>query len=229
MPITKEDLAEYLQDENNKTEFNELAKSLGYETPEDIEGLRNKNNEVILKLKKEKEERTKLQKTLDEINLDEYYEYKNGADSNGKAQAQANALQKKLESLIQEKTDIESKYMSSQIESQLSQALEATGFKTHKGILKQALQGKAKVENDNGKPIVIIEDENGLPLPVKEYLISFANSEDGKRYLDQPENKGAGSQNISGTSGSRQVTEDDFKKMSPKERASFIQSGGKII
>ena len=40
------DLQEFLKDEKNKEQFQQVVKELGYESPEDVKGLRDKRDEI---------------------------------------------------------------------------------------------------------------------------------------------------------------------------------------
>ena len=87
---------------------------------------------------------------------------------------------------------------------------------------------RAKVEKgDNGREVVI-DDGGGLGLPTKEYFKKFVESETGKVYLKQPENRGSGSSKYSGSGSSKTVSEQEFKNMSRRERSEFMKNGGQI-
>ena len=66
------DFKEFLIDEENKKVFAEIAKTQGFETPEEIQGLKAKNYELLGNNKKLKEQMNEIQKKLDEIDIDSY-------------------------------------------------------------------------------------------------------------------------------------------------------------
>lgn len=239
--MTVEEFKELIQNPEAAKDLIPILKAAGFETPEDIQGLKAKNNEILLKMKKINEEKTNLQKLIDDVDYQEYLAKKENPDNsvNNAAQGTGNAefdklqlamkkltldfekLAKEKEKIAEEKNKIESTFFQDRIDTQLSTALDIAGFDPeHKSLLQQALRGKAKIENNDGKYIAVLEDENGIPLPAKEFAIAFASTDSGKRYLKKPENRGANSQNINGGStNSKQISREQFEKMTPAEKA----------
>ena len=237
MPITVDEFKELIQNPEASKELLPILKAAGFETPDDIQGLKAKNNEILVKMKKINEEKTNLQKLIDDPDYQEYIANKDnpiqqtqnsGNEEYDKLQREYKKLSidlKKLSDekaqLAEDKTKIESIFFQDRIDTQLSAALDAAGFDPeHKSLLQQALRGKAKIDNTDGKYTAILEDELGFPLPAKEYAMAFAGTDSGKRYLKKPENRGAGSQGFNDKSNSSKgITREQFDKMTPAEKA----------
>lgn len=247
--MTVEEFKELIQNPEAAKDLIPILKAAGFETPEDIQGLKAKNNEILLKMKKINEEKANLQKLIDDADYQEYLAKKDNPDNSvnnatqgtgnaefDKAKLEIRKLTSELKKLSEEKAKVEEK--ANQVESifvkdrksaQLSAALDAAGFDPkHKSLLINAMQGIAKVDPENNYN-VIIEDENGLPMPAKEYAIAYANTETGKEYLRKPENKGANSQGFNGGSASGKVMQiSAYNSMNPKDQAAFMKSGGSL-
>ena len=246
MPITVDEFKELIQNPEASKELLPILKAAGFETPDDIQGLKAKNNEILVKMKKINEEKANLQKLIDDADYQEYLANKDnqntqtqnsGNEEFDKLQREYKKLSidlKKLSDekaqLAEEKSKIESTFFQDRIDTQLSAALDVAGFDPkHKKLLQDALRGKATIDNSDGKYAAILEDEHGLPLPAKDYALAYANTEAGKEYLKKPENKGAGSQGFNGTGSSSKVMKaTDFNGMAPKEQAAFMKNGGSL-
>lgn len=199
--MTPEEFKEFLKDEKNQGVFKEIVSALGYKSEEEIKGLIDKKDELLGQLRKVKDERENLKKRLDEIDIDEYIDLKN---SKAKNSDKDNDLSRKLEKLNAEleaerkaRTETEAEYNNTLISQALTAEIADKFDPAHRAILTEAFLRKAKIENENGKKTVVIDDGK-YGLPVNEFFKSFADSEQGKPYLIKPINAGAGSQPLSG-------------------------------
>ncbi|MDD4689065.1 MAG: hypothetical protein PHE51_04885 [Eubacteriales bacterium] len=234
--ITIDDFKEFVKDEKNLGTFREVAKTLGFEEPEEIQGLLRKNQELIEKYKKIRKENEDIRKKLDEIDVDEYIELKEKSKTNPKTSDELTKIQRDLKKTADElekerKIRLENEaYLEKTLkESALIEALDSNGFDIkHREILKSAFHGRARVEVEDDKRTVVI-DEDGLGLPVKDYFKKYATTETGKTYLKQPENKGTGSSGFSGSGGAKILKRSSFNEMSNKEQMTMIKDGYKII
>lgn len=224
--MTKEEFAEFLKVEENKGLFVEAAKAMGFEAPEEIEGLKKNNRELKAEKTKAKSELDDLKKRLDEIEDEKYLDNKDNKTPDPKLQREYEKLKKELEEATNKAKQIEGAYNSTLIESTISKALEKTGFNQHKDLLKKAYLGNAKIEVEGDKRTILILDGE-QELPAEEFFKQKAAS-DLKDYLDKPVNSGAGAHGFTGASGSKVISEGDFKNLTPKARASFMEGGGKI-
>lgn len=199
--MTAEEFKEFMQDEKNQETFKGIVSALGYKSEEEIKGLIDKKDELLGQLRKVKDERESLKKRLDEIDIDEYIDLKN---SKAKNSDKDNDLSRKLEKLNAEleaerkaRAEIEAEYNNTLISQALTAEISDKFDPAHRAILTEAFLRKAKIENDNGKKTVVIDDGK-YGLPVNEFFKSFAESDQGKPYLIKPVNTGAGSQPLSG-------------------------------
>ena len=215
--MTPEEFKEFLKDEKNQGVFKEIVSALGYKSEEEIKGLLDKKDELLRQLRKVKDERESLKKRLDEIDIDEYIDLKN---SKAKNSDKDNDLSRKLEKLNAEleaerkaRTETEAEYNNTLISQALTAEIADKFDPAHRAILTEAFLRKAKIENENGKKTVVIDDGK-YGLPVNEFFKSFAESEQGKPYLIKPVNHGAGSQQLSGKA---KFTLDEIEKMPNRE------------
>jgi len=215
--ITAEELKEFFSDEKNLPVFKEFATALNFKSEEEVKGLIDKKDELLGQLRKVKDERESLKKRLDEIDIDEYIELKN---SKAKNSDKDNDLSRKLEKLNAEleaerkaRAETEAEYNNTLISQALTAEIADKFDPAHRAILTEAFLRKAKIENENGKKTVVIDDGK-YGLPVNEFFKSFAESEQGKPYLIKPVNSGAGSLQLSGKA---KFTLDEIEKMPTRE------------
>ena len=231
------DFQEFLKDEGNKKVFADVAKTLGFETPEEIQGLKAKNYELLGNNKKLKEQMNEIQKKLDGIDIDSYNDYVNKISTSGKPDDEITKLKRELQTAIKQNEEYKSKYSaletelnSTTINSTLSSVFDEIGIDPkHKALLLEAYRGKAKTETTDSGRTVVIDTGDSLGLPANEYFKKFAESENGKLYLKQPENTGANSSRFSGISNNQKITQADFNNLQPKQQAEFMSKGGSII
>lgn len=228
------DLQEFMQKEENKAAFTELVKALGYETPDDIEGLKKKNRELIGKNQELKKSIDENNKILDSIDLEEYNTLKQsktgkaGDDELNQLKRELKKAQDKLEAEVKRAGELETGYHSTLKEAAIQKALVDNKFSDqHFSLLKSAFLGKAKVEQDNGSYGVVIDNGDGIGLPVSEFFKTFSQSDQGKAYLQTAQNAGAGTRPFTGT-GPRTMSMSDFNSMSTTDRNTFMEAGGKI-
>ncbi len=221
------ELQEFIKDANNAKAFNEFIKSQGYETPDEIQGLKNKNRELILAEKEWKKKFETTQNLLDEIDMDEYNKYKSKASGKAginedavKLQRELEKQKKQIEDILKEKEDFSQKYQNNLKLTKLNEALDQNGFDAkHKELLISAYQGKAIVEDDN----IIIDGGTLGQLPANEFFKKYATTEQGKSYLRVPENRGAGSRSFDGKGGKGTMTRDEFMSLNETEKSTAVK------
>lgn len=227
MAITKEDLQEFIQDEANKELFEEIAKVAGYESQEAITGLKNKNYELLSKMKKSKEERDIIQKQLDNIDIDGYNEYVNKSSSGKADENKANRdllrLQEQLKQTVENNSKLESELNNNIINSRLSSIFDEIGIDPkHKSLLTSAYLSKAKVEIDDNTRQVVINNGDGLELPAKDYFTQWSDTDQGREYLRKQDNNGANSRSFN-KAGSRTIKKADFDRLTPSEKMKAVK------
>ena len=228
--ITAEELKEFFSDEKNLPVFKEFATALNFKSEEEVKGLIDKKDELLGQLRKVKDERESLKKRLDEIDIDEYIDLKN---SKAKTSDKDNDLSRKLEKLNADieaerkaRADIEAEYNNSLISQALTAEIADKFDPAHRAILTNAFLGKAKIETDNGKKTVVIDDGK-YGLPVSEYFKTFAESDAGKPYLIKPVNAGAGAQPLSGAASKTTFKRSEISanEATRKEYAAAMKAG----
>jgi hypothetical protein len=231
---TIEEIRDFLKDEKNAGAFKELVKGMGFESKEDIEGLKNNNQALIKEKQSLKAKYEDTQKVLDTIDIDEYNELKSKSSKSGKDSDELTKYQRELkkatdalEKSLESRKNIESRFHKSLIEKNLSESLDAAGFDPkHKEILKSAFQGKARIEVDNDIEKVIIDNGDGLGLPALDYFKQYAQSDFGKTYLKQPVNVGAGASGFHGSGGPHDAK---GKMLEAENRYKAAQARGDIV
>ena len=230
------ELEEFLKDEKNVIVFKDFVEKMGYETPDKIEGLKNKNLQVILNEKKLKEKIVELEKVVDSIDIDEYNALKNktkGKDDNPditKLQREIKTLTENLTKLSEEKKTTDTKYQNSFKMTKLNEALDANGFDPkHKSLLLSAFQGKAVIESDGANDLLIVDGGSLGQLPANDFFKKYSTSDEGKSYLRVPENSGVGRTNLQGNQSGRKLTLEQFNAIPAKDRSAFMAGGGQII
>lgn len=231
---TIEEIKEFFKEETNKQAFSEIANDLGFKSEDEIKGLENKKNELLGKLTKQKKEMTELQKIIDEVDVDEYNEYRNKKDSSGgdleKLQRQLAKLQKDFEDKTGRAELLERQLNDTLKQGSISKALDKYNIDpVHKELILSAYLGKAEVEEDDSNRSVLINTGDGLRLPVEEYFKTWADSENGKIYLRQPQNNGAKSNSMGNSTAEKTITRINFDKLSPVEKSKAIEEGASII
>jgi hypothetical protein len=215
------ELEEFLSKPENAEAFKSFVKPLGFETPDDISGLKAKNTELILKNKKIQENYENQKKILDDIDFEEYHTLRDKASSNPKDTDIQRKL-KKFEEDNRKMSDamsaLENEYHGTLKSAEIEKALAPFDDK-HKELLVSAYRNKAKVEILDGKRTVIIDDGDGLGLPASEFFSKFAQSERAKPYLKTPVNAGAQSRSVNGQgAGMRTVTRKEHASMSAEQQ-----------
>ena len=228
--MTAEEFKEFMKDEKNQETFKGIVSALGYKSEEEVKGLIDKKDELLGQLRKVKDERESLKKRLDEIDIDEYIDLKN---SKAKTSDKDNDLSRKLEKLNADieaerkaRAEIEAEYNNSLISQALTSEIADKFDPAHRAILTNAFLGKAKIETDNGKKTVVIDDGK-YGLPVSEYFKTFAESDAGKPYLIKPVNAGAGAQPLSGAASKTTFKRSEISanEATRKEYAAAMKAG----
>jgi hypothetical protein len=227
MAITEEEFKEFIQDENNKGLFDEVARAYGYKTEDDIQGLKNKNYELLGKLKTIKTEKEEVQKQLDNIDINGYNDYvsksSSGKDKSDKSDRELTRIKEALKEKEESYKALERDLNDNLISSSLSKVFDQIKVDPkHKELLSSAYKGKAIVEVDGKERQVVIQNGDGLGLPAKEYFQKWAESDQGKEYLIKPDNSGANSRGFS-QGGSRTMKKAEFDKLPPAEKVQMAK------
>ena len=223
MTVTSESLAEYLQDDNNQKSFQEIVSKLGYEKSDRIKHLESSAFGKIRKLENENKE---LKNVLDNVDLEEYTKLKETVklDEVETLKRTLSKTQKEAEFLKTSLSQVQGNFHAKLTEAALNDAIDSSGFDAkHKPLLRDAYIKKAFVrQGDNNQEHIFINSDDG-EIPVSEYFKKFAESEMGKSYLRQPDNRGAGQ--VNGSGGAKDITRSAFNALSPMEQMTLVRSG----
>jgi len=231
-------LAELVKDDKAAEPFKTFVKTLGFETPEDIEALKRNRNDLLVEKKEISNKYNNVMdklKILDIDDLDAYIDSKSQGDSKNKGtheDIQNNPLFKRLKSDLETKDSdfksLNAKYENALKKSQISEALEAAGFIENKELMERAFKADARVEYGE-KDQIIFENEKGIPLPAKQFFAALAETKEWGRYKDQPTNSGAKTQGFNGAgNGGKTVSRSAYQNMSMDEQLKFTSDGGTI-
>ena len=232
--MTVEELREFLKDEKNKGDAEEIIKSLGYESQEDVSGLKDNQRRLLDEKKKLKSELEEKQKLLDSVDLDaynEYIEFGSKKDSKGDLK-EFNRIKREFEEtkkLVESLKKVDSEHNDLIKELALHKAFDQFGIdQRFKNLLTSAFKGRAKVEIDGDKRNVVIDDD-GLGLPPQDYIKKWIETDEGRAYLAKPDNKGGGNFAFNSSGNGNKITEDQLNQLTPKQKADFFDKGGEII
>lgn len=226
--MTAEEFKEFLKDEKNKEMFDAIVQSMGYKAEDNYKTLE-ADRDAERKRKREYQEKLQeMEKKLAELE-NKYYIDDDKADSKNKnpiekLEREISKLKQANEKEAEKAAALQSKYYNSVRQSEIIKALEAANVDpVHYNLLISAFSQKAQIEADDDRENVIIENKSA-----GDFFKDWAAG-DGKAYIKQAVNSGSGANNFSGASGKKEMKADAFNLLPPKERASFMASGGQII
>lgn len=223
--LTQEEIRDFFQKEENKELFTEVAKSMEYQSKEDIDGLVNKKNQLLGEVRNYKDKFNEAQKRLDEFDLDGYNSYIESQKSQGQG-SESTSIQrenKKLADLLAKeqanREKFENNFKKIVKRDELQKAYRDNNIDPkHYDLLLDAHLSKAKVEIEENGNNVYFDDGEGLGLPVNEHIKKWIENGTGKEYLTKPENSGANSRSFS-SGGSKTMSQSEFNNLSNANRA----------
>lgn len=239
-------LEELLSDEEQKeeiqAELSEWAKNQGYRSPDEVEGLVKKKDELlnkVSKLNKEttSEEQRQILETINDLGIESPDDIKKLVEGSGNGKEGDKELERKLNRLQKEAEQHKEAYQTERQqrlnyakENAIVKALKEAGVKDSAFDLAYAYFDRvAQVEESDGKIQVIAQDQEGLGPPIEKHIAEWAKSDAAKDYVQKPANKGAGITGApEGDASGKELTVSEFNKLSPKDKAAFMQNGGKL-
>lgn len=244
-----EEFKEFLESEEGQkfldNALSEKVKENGYKSQEEVQGLVNKNKELLGKVKKAKdssisEDSKKLLNMLNEHEITDEEELSNflekstestkGSDDLGR---QFKRLQKDFENLTtqlnmeKERANMEHEMrISSEQKVVLTTALKKAGVKENAFDMTYAYFNglTAKEMNEDGSFSFVAKDAEGLSPDITKYIDEWSQSDNAKEFIQQPINQGAGNP-LGGNSKGTTITRADFNNKSPDEQATIATSG----
>jgi len=247
MTITKEQIQEILNSDEGKALFQEAFKAevqaKGYRTPEEIDGLNNKNRELLGKLKELKEQKnsnpllTKLEKYAIYSEEDLEGVLSASSTSKGKADETERTLKKyerELEILRKEKADYETlaqktkeRYFQSEKQKAILSSLANAGIdESAHDILSVYFDRLTQVEEDGDK-LSMIADDGAQRIPLGDYIKKWSTTDKAKHYIKAPSNSGAGTSGTGGVKPSGKMSLDQIEAIQDsKARAQAMIENG---
>lgn len=230
--LTKEQVAEYLKTDEGKEEFKSIAKEFGFEDEDSVKGLKDKNRELLGKMKVIKSEKEKYESLLGDVDedtilkaLDLAKKGEDNADDKTKREIEQYKLQ--AEKYNNELQALKVKANNRAIEAELSRSFVANNIDPlHHDILTSAIKSKLKVEEVDGKESIIYDD--GLyGKPFDEYMGEFVKGS-GQAYIKKPANAGSNSHSMSGGASSVYTREDLKDSTKSREYYKALKEGKSV-
>lgn len=227
MPLTKEQIDEALQSDAAK-------QAIQASVEKQLEALKNKNDELLGKLRGEKDKRSDLEKRLDAIEADKIKAQETAAAKTGDIEKLRETLEgkysKQLEALTAEKERLNKQLNSHVLGEGLTQSLVKSKVSPHLMDAAKALintSHKAEVIEVDGKIQARIDG-----VPVSDFVTSWSQSDTGKHFVVADGNSGGGSNGANGrgdAAAGKTVKRDAFEQMTASQRAETFKSGATII
>lgn len=233
--MEKEQILEYLKSDEGKEVMSDIKSEFKLADDDSILGLKNKNRELLGKLKEEKTAKEKYEKLLDGVDEDVLIntidKVKSGKvvneDDNAKALRELNLYKQEAEKYKNDYISIKKKAEKGLIQSTLQKAFVKHNIDSaHYDILSEALINKLKIEENEGKENIIFDDgEYGKPFD--EYMDEFVKTK-GEYYVKKPVNSGANSKNLGGSNQSAFTKTDLQDPVKQKEFYKRLKNGEKV-
>lgn len=195
----------------------ELKAAIDAAVAEATEGLRNKNTELLGKLKKAQQGAA--------IDPAEYAALEAERDDlRGKLQAADKATKKltaDLEAATKRAADVDSAYSNSLRDAALTEALTKAGVTPALLKAAKALLGpQATVADENGTRVVKAGDK-----ALGDFITEWASSDEGKHFVVAPHTSGSGAQGSGRVSTGKTMSHADFNALPATERARRMADG----
>lgn len=134
----------------------------------------------------------------------------------------------KLKTAEIERDKFKSRFESTIVDTQLTNALIGAGVKDEAYLRasKAMLGGKLEIIADGENYSVIARDKFDTPMPAESFIKDWADSDEGKRFVGAPgSGGGGGSGGGSGGSGGKSISRAQFDQMAPAERSKKMSEG----
>jgi hypothetical protein len=244
MTITKEQLQEYSNTDEGKQLFSELmkaqAKELGYVTPDEVQGLINKRNELLDKVKALKNEKnsdpllTNLQKhgIYDVNDLESLLSTSPSGKKSDEIESKLKQFERELGQERKAKLELESslnkqreRFHNAEKQSAILKALGAAGIdESAHDILSVYFDRIAKVEEDDTGKLNILADDGEQSLGLHDYISKWSQTDKAKNYKKAPVNSGAGTS--TGGKLSPKMTMEEIALLPPAEMVKALKENG---
>lgn len=201
----------------------EVKAAIDAAVSEAVQGLKDKNTELLGKLKKAQKD-----SAIDPADLEaaerERDEWKGKAQAAEKTAAKAT---KDLEAATKRATDIDSAYSNTLRDAALTEALAKAGVTNpvHLKAAKALLSSDVQVVDENGTRVVKAGDK-----ALGDHITAWAGGDEGKHFVTAADTNGSGSQGgYRGTNSAKQITRAEHDAMTPQARATHFRDGGSVV
>ena len=222
--MTLDELKEFSETDDGKAVMSSFMEETGYRSKDDVQGLENKKNELLGKLKKSTDSNRSV------LELFKKYDIIDNEDLEGKLTTLASAksnetdvqkMQRRLEIIEKaakesdERANMEkSKRATSEKKAQIQSALKEIHVDDVSfDILLPYFDRMVKTEEDeNGKINLIVESGEGSS-PFSSFVDEWSKTDKAKQFIKAPSNRGGGSGGPGNASGGQSMTLEQISQM----------------
>lgn len=220
MGITKEELTELITTEEGKALVGEVAKALGFESQDDIKGLKLKNSQLIAVEKSYKEQLQTIKDQYADIDIEDYKAYQAGKGKKATPgdDIELRKIRQQLDQIAKEKDEYRAKLEGTTKKSSIHSAISKAGFDPRYGEALYALfERSAKVQQDSAGNYQVIIDDGNTVESIEDYALKYSKSDTGKAFLPVPDHKGAGAKSYSGSS-QKTMRRSDWERLQGQDK-----------
>ena len=215
----------------------ELQKKIDEAVEKATKALKDKNDELLTELKKERKDRLDAEKKSEEADAEKRKAEELAEEEKAKKAGDFDKLKKQLEE--KHAKDLEkARAETTTVKGQLSELLIDKGLSDALVIAKVAPQlqeaaialikqkHKTEVAEVGGKAIAQIDGK-----PISEFIPAWSQSDNGKHFVAAPGNGGGGAGGSNGGGGAasgKKLNRADFDKLSPVDQMKHVKDGGSI-
>lgn len=189
-------------------------------TAQEYKGLKEKNTELLGKLKEKQTYAEQMAEAKEKAELE-------ALEKAGNIDAVKKQIEEKFAKQLAEKDSAVNDYKAKLQKLVIEDGLTATLAKT--GVAPQYMDA-AKALLKNSAQFDIGDDLTAKvgDAPLSDFVVKWATSDAGKHFLAAPLNAGSGAKGANGVgkATTKQIERSAFDAMRPKEKADFIKSGG---
>lgn len=187
------DIKELLESDEGKEAIKAAATAAAEEA---TKGLKSKNEELLGKLKKEKEDRDELQKKIDEAEEAKAKAEEEAVLKSGDIEKITKQMEEKYNKLLDEKDTVLSETQTRLNKEVIDKGL--TDALTQAGVAPQFIEDLRIAIKAKHKGEVTADGATLDGKPITDYVSEWSQSDQGKHYLSAPENGGGGAQGANG-------------------------------
>jgi hypothetical protein len=222
--MTKEEIIAAMKTEDGKAVLESLLEPT-------VKGLKSKNEELLEKLKKEKDSKTDIESRLEGLEEKKREAEEKAAEKSGDFNKLKEQLEtrhnKEVEKLQGEKKELIGKLDTHVLGNGLTEALVKAKIRPEmmgaaKALIRQTTQGE--VGDNDGTPFAKFDGK-----AVDEFVTGWSQSDEGKHFVSADQNSGGGSNGANGKgkagTDKKSMTRDEFQGLSAVDRMTASKEG----